>query len=544
MDHWERRLQLTARAAAPGGQLPTRTPVARARRPAGAPATAPLESPPGADVADLIHPDEAQVVTTLMNLARARPGFRAELTLLVRNLDRWEHHRFEVVGEVMGPVIRVVDGPVVELGEVFRREEAPSGGARPARTEVLDQVRAALGRVGDQKRVAVLLFDLDRFKLHNDLLGAERGNELLAVMAERIAGTVAPAYAANIGGDEYAVVVESVDGAETVRPLAEQVRRAVAVPVEIGEEWLTVTTTVGIAIGGSEAEADHLLRDADTALFAGKDRGRDRVEVFGSKLEARAARQLSSAQQLRRALSDGTLQLHYQPVHALDTGRVVAAEALMRIEGGPDRLPISPAALVDAAEDSGLIARLGRYILEETTSQVALWEERLGDDHDFRVSVNISPVQLGNHDFLSAMRHALHAARVSPRRLSLEITGSVLLGLGPALDSVIGELTDMGIAFGLDEFGTDASSLGGLRRFPIRFVKIDRELVSAVDEDERAEAIVASTISLARRLDISTIAVGVERTGQHEMLRSLGCDAAQGYLYAPPLDARTFTDLF
>ena len=544
MDHWERRLQLTARSAASEGQLPPRSQAPRPRRASAPAATTPLESPPGGDVADLIHPDETQVVTTLLELAQARPGFRAEIALLTRNREQWEYHRFEVLGEVMGPVIRLVDGPPLDVRDLTPADESPLlSGARRARTEVLDHLRTALARAGDQK-VAVLLADLDRFKLHNDLLGAEQGNELLAVMADRIADAVAPAHSANIGGDEFVVVVEGVDETALVLSIAERARRAVASPLTIGGERLTVSATVGVAIGGSDADADHLLRDADTALFAGKDRGRDRVEVFGSKLEARAARQLSTAQHLRRALGAGTLELHYQPVHALDTGGVAAAEALMRVAGGRDRQPISPAALIDAAEDSGLIARLGRYVLEETTSQIALWEERLGDDSDFRVSVNISPVQLANHDFIDAMRHALEATRVSPRRLSLEITGSILLGLGPTVDAVINELTDMGIAFGLDDFGTDASSLGGLRRFPIRFVKIDRELVEAIDQDERAEAIVEATISLAHRLDIATIAVGVERTSQHGLLRALGCDAAQGYLYSRPLDARAFSELF
>jgi diguanylate cyclase (GGDEF)-like protein len=542
MDHWERRLQLTARGGAPAGPLPARA-HARAKKSSAPNATAPLESPPGGEITDLIHPDEAQVVATLLDLAQGRPGFRAELALLARNHDRWEYHRFEVIGEVMGPVIRPLDGEPLEFAAAGFPIEPQTVGPRLARTAVLERLREALERAED-RRVAVLLVDLDRFKHHNDLLGAEQGNDLLGVMTERVASVVEPSYSASLGGDEFVVILEWVtDDAQAVS-IAEQVRQAIAAPLVIGGERITVTATVGVASGDREAIADHVLRDADTALFAGKDHGRDRVEVFGTKLEARTARQLSTAQQLRRALAVGTLELHYQPVYALDTGRVAAAEALMRVAGGPDRLPLSPAALVDAAEDSGLIARLGRYVLEETTSQIALWEERLGDDHHFRVSVNISPVQLGNHDFIEAMRHALDATRVSPRRLSLELTGSVVLGLSPAIDAVIAELSEMGIALGLDDFGTDASSLGGLRRFPVRFVKIDRELVQAVDQDTRAEAIVASTISLAHRLDISTIAVGVERITQHELLRSLECDAAQGYLYARPLDARSFTELF
>lgn len=542
MDHWERRLQLTARSLAPGGRPADRAGWPRTRRPVPDLPARPLEAPPGGDVADLIHPDEASVVATLLSLAQERPDFRAEITLLARNHDRWEYHRFAISGEVMGPVIRPVGGVELRVEADLDPADHPMSPGQLARASVLEAVGAALSQVGDGL-VALLLVDLDRFKHHNDLLGAEKGDELLAAMAVRVADTVAPAFASPLGGDEFAVVLYRVAGLDEARAVAERVREVVGEPIEVGGDRITLTATVGVAAAGAGTAAEHLLRDADTALFAGKDHGRDRVEVFGSKLEARVARQLSTAQQLRRALSAGTLELHYQPVYALDTGRVAAAEALMRMSG-VERAALSPAALVDAAEDSGLIARLGRYVLEETTSQIAVWEERLGDDEHFRVSVNISPVQLGNHDFIDALRHALAATNVSPRRLSFELTGSVLLGLTPAIDAVIAELTEMGVALGLDDFGTDASSLGGLRRFPVRFVKIDRELVHAVDHDPRAEAIVASTITLAHRLDMSTIAVGVERVAQHELLRSLGCDAAQGYLYARPLDARDFTELF
>jgi diguanylate cyclase (GGDEF)-like protein len=541
MDHWERRLQLTARATAPSGDLPSRPGAGRSKR-AVIDARDPLQPPPGVDLTDLIHPDEAPVVKLLLELAASRPGFRAELALLARNRDRWEYHRFEVVDEVMGPVIRLGGGPAVDLGDMAPETSHTIGGSGLHRSEVLNHLATALGRSTDTK-TAVLLLDLDRFKLQNDLLGAEQGNALLEIVFERVQAAVGGAYAGPIGGDEFVVVLEGLTDAGPAQALASEIRTAVAQPVSIGGERLTITATVGLALGDHTTPPDHLLRDADTALFAGKDRGRDRVEVFGGKLEAQAARQLSTAQQLRRALSAGTLELHYQPVHSLTTGNVVAAEALLRMGRGSERQPLSPAALIDAAEDSGLIARLGRYILEETTSQIAVWEERLGDDRDFRVSVNISPVQLGNDDLTDAMRHALAATRVSAERLSLEITGSVLLGIGPRVDAVVRELTDLGVVFGLDDFGTDASSLGGLRRYPIRFVKIDRELVDVVDLDSRAEAIVATTVSLAHRLDISTIAVGVERTSQRDLLRSLGCDAAQGYLYAPPLDAKAFTDL-
>lgn len=540
MDRWERRLHLVARAASPSASAPT---APRGPGGPGGPIASVIDARDralrlDAVTAEQIHPDEGPVVQMLLEIAEQRPGMRAEVPLLARAGDRWEQRWFEVVHEVMGPVVRPVD----LVARWAHGHDLHGVHEIVDRSQVLARLARSLERSGDHM-VAVLLVDLDRFKLHNDLLGADGANELLGVMTERVQTTAGRSFSAALGGDEFVVVLEHVDDPLRAKALAEQLRRAIAEPVTIGDESLSVTATVGVATGGSDTSADHLLRDADTALFAGKDNGRDRVQVFGRKLEARIARQLGTAQRLRHALADGTLELHYQPVVSLGTGELVAAEALMRVAGDSEELPLSPASLIDAAEDSGLIARLGRYVLEETASEVARWERRLDRDRPFRVSVNISPVQLANRDFSNAIGHALSSARVSPQRLSLELTESVLLGASPTVDLVVQDLVELGIAFGLDDFGADGSSLGGLRRFPIEFLKIDRALVRSIDHDRRVETIVASTVSMAHQLGVATVAVGVERESQRDLLYQLGCDAAQGYLFSPPLVPGEIADL-
>jgi diguanylate cyclase len=544
MDRWERRLHLMARTSASGSVAPAAGPDARPHLIDARDLPVP---PPGSEVAELIHPDEAAFVRSLLDLAAGRPDFCAEVPLLTRNHDRWEYHRFELAHEVMGPVLRLVDPAVAVAESGDEPEGAIKSGDEKSRSpldrnDVIAHLAGALDRAGDHL-VAVMLIDLDRFKLHNDMLGDAGGDELLAVFADRLANTVGEAFSGWMGGDEFIAVLEGLDDPAKAQVLAEDVRRAIAEPVAVSTEKLHVTATIGLSVGSSTTSPTHLLRDADTAVFAGKDRGRDRVQVFGRQLGAQIARQLSTTQRLRRALAAGTLELHYQPVVSLDSGVVVAAEALMRIAGDEARTePLSPSNLIDAAEDSGLIARLGRYVLEETTSQIARWRDHLADGRIFRVSVNISPVQLHNRDFSGAIAHALKAADVSPKRLSLELTESVLLGTNPTIDLVVQDLAELGIAFGLDDFGAEGSSLGGLRRFPIEFLKIDRSLVDALDSDERVEAIVSSMVTLAHQLGFSTVAVGVERESQRDLLRSLGCDAAQGYLFSPPLSAETFTD--
>ncbi|MFP3906003.1 MAG: putative bifunctional diguanylate cyclase/phosphodiesterase [Acidimicrobiales bacterium] len=546
MDQWERRLHLVDRATAASVPAPARTHRFDGDGDPGEPATdTGVAGPTGRDddPSRLVHPDEALVLGQLVDLAARRPGFRAVLPLLARapSGSGWERRAFEITHEVMGPVVRPVE--VAELGA-----DGSSGVGTGHQRGVVDRgalvvhLAEALERAGDHL-VAVLVVDLDRFKLHNDLLGAVAGDELLAMMAERVRVAAGRSYSAALGGDEFVVVVEHIDDPSRAKALAERVRQTIAEPVEIEGESVALTATVGLAVGGAGTVPDHLLRDADTALFAGKDKGRDRAQVFGRALEAGVARRLSTAHQLRHALAAGTLEMHYQPVLSLDTGVVVAAEALMRVAGSAAQQPLSPAHLVDAAEDSGLIARLGRYLLEETASQIAVWEPRLGRRRPFRVMVNVSPVQLSDRDFSNAIGHALGAARVAPDRLSLELTESVLLAASPTVDLVVQDLVTLGIAFGLDDFGADGSSLGGLRRFPIEFIKIDRELVGAVDRDGKVEAIVESTVTMARRLGVSTVAVGVETESQRDLLRSLGCDAAQGYLFSPPLTPDAFAEL-
>lgn len=591
MDRWERRLHQLARAgvggasAVPAKPSEVRSEVIDARDR--------LLIPSGIDPIDLIHPDEAPAAQSLLQIADRHPDFHAEITLLARNRDRWEHHRFEVTREVMGPVLRLVDSgpygaapvappapdavstasneeeaqvrtqpadaltngvPTADDGRVGeesspesessdQRISAPRAAGGPIeRNDLVAHVAGALERA-DTDLVAVLLIDIDRFKVHNDALGPQLGDEMLSLLDDRIRRLAVDHFCGALGGDEFAVVMEGVDRVEAALEVAEAIRARLSDPLEIDGDLRNISATIGLAVGGADVLAEHLVRDADTALFAGKNRGRDRVQVFGRQLGERVAQQVSTAQRLRRALARGTLELHYQPIISLDTGMVIGAEALMRINSGREGdEPLSPSSLIDAAEDHGLTARLGRYLLEETTSQISRWEPQLGSRR-FRVSVNVAPVQVANRDFSDAVAHALAAADVSPARLSLELTESLLAGVDPAVDSVVHDLVELGIAFGLDDFGGEGSSLGDLRRYPIEFIKIDRDMVHLADTDPTVEAIISSTVSLSRQLGVSTIAVGVERPEQVERLRRLGCDSAQGYLFAPPLPAAEFTEL-
>lgn len=520
MDRWERRLAAAARVETVGA--PDAADDVDA--PGGPPAVPGLD----ADLAAHLHPDEVPLLRDLVALAAERPGFRAELPVLVRSPEGAVSRVVEVVHEVLGPVVRAAAPtvPVVAGPDVPVRTSS--------RSEVLEFVEAALGDAGDDG-VGLLLLDVDRFKMHNDALGDALGDELLGRLTDRVVEVAAPAWVRYLGGDEIVTVVAPAPDPAELVGLAERIRAAVAEPVELGDLVVAVTATLGVAHGTAARGAAGVLRDADTALFSGKDRGRDRVEVFGRRLEARVARRLAGAQWLRRMLDERAVELHYQPVVSLETGLVLGVEALLRVRAAADDRTVSPAALVDAAEDIGLIAPLGHLVVERTVAQLAEWEASLAPARRFTASVNVSPLQLAAPGFADGVVAALEAARVAPSRLSLEITGSSLLAPDPAVDEALRDLADLGVALGIDELGADRSSLGALRRFPLQFMKIDRSLVNGVDGDERDEAIVASAVGLAHQLGLQAVAVGVERADQCAVLRKLGCDAAQGYLFAPPL---------
>jgi predicted signal transduction protein with EAL and GGDEF domain len=377
--------------------------------------------------------------------------------------------------------------------------------------------------------------------MHNDSLGDEAGNEILRVVTRRIVECVGRSFNASLGSDEFLVVLEGLHELTDASSMAERLRRAIAEPIPVDDTDIVLTATIGVALGRSDTPPDQLLRDATTAVFTGKDHGRDRVALFDEQLEVRTARRVASTQTIRRALDSNDLEMHYQPVVDLDSGQVIGAEALLRVAQENDgHRVVRPARLVDAAEDVGLIDRLGEFVLSNTIAQIVAWEPRIGRDRPFRVSVNVSPVQLASPGFTETVASALRSAKLDPSRLSLELTESIFLDPDPDVDAAVTDLVALGVSFGLDDFGGDRSSWGGLRRFPVDFVKLDRAIVVDVDEDETDRVIAATAVSLVSQLGFATVAVGVERESQRDILRELGCDAAQGYLFAAPMPAEEF----
>ena len=418
----------------------------------------------------------------------------------------------------------------------------------PNRALLLDRLQDALHRSARHDRlVGVLFLDLDRFKVVNDSLGHGAGDDLLREAARRLQRTIRPGdMVARLGGDEFVVVINDMVRTTDALAAAERVRTALARPMQLGTDSTVVSASVGIAVAhGSETPAD-LLRDADTAMYRAKEQGRDRAELFGDHLRAQAVRRHSVEQELRAAIIEDRIEVHFQPVVRLSDGAVTGAEALARVRSTSGEL-LQPAQFIDIAEDSGLIADLGARVLTIAVGRLAAWEaRRVGEGPRLSVAVNVSARQLADPTFPRVVAAAVEEYGVDADQVALEFTESALIAANPVTEMVLGELTAIGVRMGLDDFGTGFSSLAYLKRFPIDFLKIDRSFVSGLDGPEVGDdvgddtAIVTGTVALAHSLGLRVVAEGVETESQLKRLQRLQCDMAQGFYFSEPVTDAEF----
>lgn len=495
---------------------------------------------------DLVHPEDlARVDADLGSVAEA-PGAHAttEFRLMSASGEYvWVEETATnmldepAVGGLVANIRDITDRKRVEADLNHRVLHDELTGL-PNRAHLDLALKAALAETSG---AAVLVFDIDQFKLINDSHGHSAGDDLLTQVAVRLQHALRPGdLAGRFGGDEFVVVCRDVSDTSQAEIIAERLQAALREPFSLaGVGAVFVTASVGIAAAEEGASAAELFHDADAAMYQAKRSGRARQEVYDDDMRARAAQRLRVESELRNALDSGQLVAYYQPIVDLETGRIVGAEALARWQH-PTRGLLPPADFIAVAEDSGMIIDLDRQVMTLALDAARRWAE-LG--HEIRVAVNLSALHLVDPDLVGLVATKAAEAGVGVGGLSLEVTETAVMSDPKHSIDVVQELTSMGVHLALDDFGTGYSSLVYLKQLPVTTVKIDRGFVAGVHSRPDDRDIVSAIIHLARAFGRDLVAEGVETEEQLAALRELGCTLAQGYYWSPPVPEADFVDL-
>ena len=425
--------------------------------------------------------------------------------------------------------------------QIFQMAYYDSLTGLPNRELFMDRMNQILSLSKSRERgVALMLLDLDGFKEVNDTLGHDAGDQLLKVSGERLQQCVEnDDVVARLGGDEFTVIIRDKS---QVEDSAEKILQALSKPIQLGNDRIYITCSIGITHFPDDAElVSEMLRNADQAMYAVKQRGRNGYSYFTQSMQQQALQRLNSINDLRAAIKHQQFELHYQPIVDLTTGKVGKAEALLRWQH-PVKGLIFPDEFIPVAEDTGLIIEIGKWVILEALQQAYIWRET--ECENFQISVNVSPLQFKSDDEvgLEWLEH-LKKLGLPGRALVIEITENLLMEFSDRVDRKMQHFKDGGIQISLDDFGTGYASLSYLKRFDIQFLKIDKSYVQSMLVDRAVGVMCESIIQMAHKLDIKVIAEGIENQEQLKQLKKLGCDYGQGYLFSKPLTVEAFEPL-
>lgn len=422
----------------------------------------------------------------------------------------------------------------------------------PNRAHFMEQLLTNLERTrtGQNHLFSVLLIDLDRFKIVNESLGHLAGDLLLIQVSRRLQQCLRGGdMLARFGGDEFAILVDDIGGISESTEMAQRVLDCLKPPFQVQGEQFSLGASIGIALNFDPVTREpydrtaDILRGADLAMYRAKHGGRNCYAIFDTQMHADLLSQLQLENDLRHAIAQGELHLHYQPVVSLVTGEIVTCEALVRWKH-PTRGWISPVEFIPIAEETGLIVPLGEWVLREACGQMHDWLAGGWLDRHTTVSVNMAGLQFAQPQLVAEIGEILEGTGLSSRNLRIEVTESAIAENALWVADRLGQLREMGVGISVDDFGTGHSSLSRLQNFPVDALKIDRSFIAKITCHERDRNFVAATINFAHSLDLTLVAEGIETRQQWDLLRAMGCDCGQGYLISRPADAIALTQFF
>nr|BFE72545.1 EAL domain-containing protein [Actinoplanes digitatis] len=502
----------------------------------------------GTAASTLTHPEELESLREWLAGLWRTPGETSRTEARLRRPDgTWMH--LDVIGtnRVDDPALRAA---VISLRDIGRRKELEDELSKQAFTDSLtglpnralfrDRLEQAVARRRSDGRVTVLLIDLDDFKLVNDNLGHSAGDKLLSTLAGRLRAEMRPGDTlARLGGDEFAILVEDLD-LDGAAALAERLLAAGREQVRLDSRDVSCSLSIGVA--GGDMPAEQLLRNADLAMYAAKRGGRNAYELFSPSMSRSVLEEAQQRVDMERGLEQKQFIVLYQPVVDMETERVTGVEALVRWHHPEDGL-LSPNQFIANAEANGLIVPLGRWVLREACEQLARWRRETPDAAGLVMNVNLSARQFQYAGLVDDVAAALRDAGIPAGSLTLEITESMLMVDIDGAIETLGALRGLGVRLAIDDFGTGYSSLNYLKQLPVDIIKIDRTFVEQVDTDAEDVALIDAVVNLGQALRLQTVAEGIETDGQWAMLREIGCDQGQGYLFGRPGDAASVTGL-
>ncbi|MBD2180480.1 EAL domain-containing protein [Planktothrix sp. FACHB-1355] len=416
----------------------------------------------------------------------------------------------------------------------------------PNRALFMERLKQAVIRAKQQPeyQFSVLFLDCDRFKIVNDSLGHLVGDELLTAIASRLKLSLSPVDTlARLGGDEFTLLLEEIKDITSVTQIAERILWELSRPFYLDKREVFITASIGIVLGNATYDQpEHLLRDADTAMYRAKAFGKARYHVFNPAMHQEALQLLQLETDLRRAIERQEFVVYYQPIVSLCEGKISGFEALVRWQH-PTRGFVSPAEFIPVAEETGLITFIGTWVMREACQQLRIWQEEKLSQESLTMSVNLSVREFSQPNLIELIDDTLKKTQLSPQNLKLEITESAIMEKDGSVTAILQQLRNRQIQLSIDDFGTGYSSLSYLNRLPVDTLKIDRSFINPIDKNSESLGLVPAIITIAHSLGMSAIAEGVETQQQLAKLRTLNCGFGQGYLFSKPLGSKLAADL-